>query len=427
MADFPSPRLRLFLLAYRAAWVLLLPVVLVYLRLRARKDPLYAHHLPERFGHSQGLDGAVWIHVVSVGEVRAAAPLIRALLERGERVVLTHFTPAGRREAQALFSAPIAAGTLHSVWVPFELSGAFRRFFRLYRPAYGLVIEVEIWPVMIMEARRAGVPLFMANAIFPARSFARDRDGLRGEIMRGFAGAMVKSEVQRDRFAAVGLSNIAVTGELRFDLPPPVGQVQAGLRARAALAPAHGVLAFASIVEGEDALMIDTIKALPPDRRPLIVYVPRAPERFDAVAGLLAGAGLRVAWRSLAFDTALAPRDLPDCDVLLGDSLGEMFFYLAMADRVVVGGGFVRGSHNIIEPLSLGKPVIVGPDITTIEYPAAEAIEAGVCRQVQTGAELISALSEPVSSADTTAFLAAHAGAVARTLDALPRLLATSR
>lgn len=427
MADFPSPRLRCFLLAYRMAWRLLLPAALAYLWWRARKDPLYAAHMAERFGRSRGLQGAVWIHAVSVGEVRAAAPLIRALLAQGERIVVTHFTPAGRRETEAQFAPEIAAGQLRAIWVPFELARAFRRFFRLYRPAYGLVIEVEIWPVMIMEARRAGVPLFMTNAIFPARSFARDRHGLRGEVMRGFAGAMVKSEDQRDRFAAVGLTNIAVTGELRFDQPPPEAQVQAGLGARAALAQNRNVLAFVSIVEGEDALMIEAILALPVATRPLIVYVPRAPERFGAAADMLARAGLRVARRSVAFDTAFAPRDLSACDVLLGDSLGEMFFYLSMADRVVVGGGFVRGSHNIIEPLSLGKPIIVGPDISTIEYPATEAIAAGVCRQVQTTQELILALSEPVSAVDTTAFLAAHSGAVARTLEALPRLLATSR
>jgi 3-deoxy-D-manno-octulosonic-acid transferase len=149
-------RLWLFLRLWSALWHLGLPIVLIYLWKRGRKDPLYRQHLAERFGrYGRGLPGSVWIHAVSLGELRSAVPLIRALLDRGETVVTTHFTPAGRREAERVFAFEIAAGRLVSVWVPLETSWAYAGFFRTFRPKLGLVMEIEIWPRMIFASRRA--------------------------------------------------------------------------------------------------------------------------------------------------------------------------------------------------------------------------------------------------------------------------------
>ncbi|RYH98048.1 MAG: 3-deoxy-D-manno-octulosonic acid transferase, partial [Acetobacteraceae bacterium] len=143
-------RLWFFLRLWSLLWHLGLPVVLVYLWRRGRKDPLYARHLGERSGrYRQRLPGAVWVHAVSLGELRSAVPLIRALLDRGDRVVTTHFTPAGRRESERVFAADIAAGRMAAVWVPFETSWAYAGFFRAFRPRAGLVMEIEIWPRMI--------------------------------------------------------------------------------------------------------------------------------------------------------------------------------------------------------------------------------------------------------------------------------------
>ncbi len=105
----------------------------------------------------------------------------------------THFTPAGRREAETVFAEEIAAGRLDSVWIPFEFAWAYRGFFKSFQPRYGLVMEIEIWPRMIAASRQAGVPLLMCNAQYPEASYARDRArlGLRSEVMTGFAGALV--------------------------------------------------------------------------------------------------------------------------------------------------------------------------------------------------------------------------------------------
>lgn len=424
-APFPSLKLRLGLLAYGLLWWAMMPVILIYLWHRGRRDPDYARHIGERFGrYGNPTKGAVWVHAVSLGEMRSATPLIRALLARGETVITTHFTPAGRREAIREFGPEIAAGQLRPLWVPFEYGFAYRRFLRAFAPKYGLVMEIEIWPRMIMACRANGTPLFMCNAQYPQKSYDKDAGGMRAELLRGFAGGFVKSEDQRARFASAGLPNIHVTGELRFDQPIPQAHLDAADALRDALTKGRPTFTLTSVVEGEDALYLDMIRRT---KGAFFVYVPRAPERFDEVAAMLDDAGLSYARRSDLLDERLRlTGPAPNIDVLLGDSMGEMYFYLGLCDRAIVGGGFVtKGAHNIIEPLALKKPVIVGPHIWTIAYPAQEAIAAGVCAHVQTAAELQQVVQHPpeVTAAQISRFYEAHAGGVARTLAAIDRVM----
>jgi len=427
--------LKIFLVVYRLAWVVFTPLVLIYLWRRGRRDPIYSQHLGERFGIYPSLpQEPVWIHAVSLGETRSAVPLARALLNAGEKVVFTHFTPAGRKEATREFGPEMAQGRVASVWVPLDMFWVLNRFFAACRPKIGLTMEIEIWPSMIFAAKRAGIPLYMCNAQYPNRSMARDSRGLRlrQRIMTGFAGAFVKSQLQADRFAAVGVPNIHVTGELRFDQPIPQTLLDAAARFQATLA-GRRVITFASAVADEDALFMDVIKDLLADEDPpLIIYVPRAPEHFDAVAQILSKAGLAFARRSEVFGNSMAglngaahwPKHV---DVLLGDSLGEMHFYLSLADRVVVGAGFVpAGAHNIIEPLALRKPVVTGPYTFTIEYPFVEAQAAGVALSVANKAALLDVLCGPAWTTPTqiATFMAAHSGASPRTLAAIQAELA---
>ncbi len=425
MADnFPPIRLRIALWLYSLLWWVLLPVILLYLWQRGRKDALYFQHLGERWGrYSRHREGSVWVHAVSLGEMRSATPLIRALLAEGETVVTTHFTPTGRREAMRGFAAEVAAGEVIPIWVPFELGFAYRRFFRAFKPKYGLVMEIEIWPRMIMASRAAAVPLFMCNAQYPQKSYEKDKGGLRATLLGGFAGGFVKSETQKKRFAASGMSNLHVTGELRFDQPIPAKQIQAAEALRRQINGGRPTYTLTSVVEGEDATYIEMIKRTPDA---CFVYVPRAPERFDEVANMLAAAGLDFVRRSEWLDDNLQPNDTRNFEVLLGDSMGEMYFYLGLCDRAIVGGGFhPKGAHNIIEPLALKKPVMVGPHIWTIEYPATEAIAAGVCIQVMTEEELHKAVAEPppITEAQIDDFYRDHAGGTQRTLAAIKRAL----
>ena len=426
MSGFPTPRLRRFFRRYRLAWYLGLPFALIYLHYRARRDSDYRAHLAERFGRYRApLPGAVWVHAVSLGELRSAVPVIQRLLADGEKVVTTHFTPAGRRESETVFAADIAADRLRAVWIPFEFPWAFRRFFRAFRPRFGLVMEIEIWPEMIRAAHAADIPLIACNAQYPQKSFDRDRTSSvwRHDLYRGLAGACVKSDLQAERFRAAGCPDIHVTGELRFDQPVPAAQVKTGTALRDRLA--RRTLTVTSVVKGEDDVYIPLIKATRGPDAPMFVYVPRAPERFDETCDRLQAAGLRVARRSAVLAGDLSGDLPPETDVLLGDSMGEMYFYLALCDAAIIGGGFVeKGAHNISEPLALAKPVIVGPHTWTIEFPIVEALAAGAATQVQTPQALTDLIaSGNWGSGDAArAFFATQQGSVDRTMAAIRQM-----
>lgn len=443
-------RQRLALWLYRMLWYPALPLVLLYFRLRGRKDPAYLDHMDERFGRGAPFAATVWVHAVSLGEFRSAMPLITALLDRGETVLVTHLTPAGRRASEATLAAEIAAGRVAIRYLPLELGFAWRRFFRSCRPKFGLSMEIEIWPVMIDEARKAGIPLWLANSQVPEKSFRRACRWLPviGHPVRGVAGVLAKSEIMAERFRALGAPNVHVTGELRFDQPIPPRLLDAALALKAtpagAALRARHVVALASVVEGEDDQYLAAYRTIQQHFRaegrpaPLFIHIPRAPERFARVGDMLESQGQKVVRRSGVLDAGLTLTDpaLAEVDILLGDSLGEMYFYLALADLVVVGGGFVeKGAHNVIEPLALRRPVLVGPYVWTIEYPGREAEAAGVMRICPTipdlSREIGDLLADPIAleaiSARTEAFFAAHSGATRRSMAILAPLLETDR
>lgn len=432
-------RLRIVLILYRALWLAGLPLVLFYFKRRARRDPAYGQNMRERWGHGPVLEGAVWVHAVSLGEMRSATPLVRALLDQGEKVVTTHLTPAGRKAAEDAFADEITQGRLVARYLPFELGMAYRRFLSAMRPKLALSLEVEIWPVMIAETARAGVPLFLANSQIPSRSYPRAKRLARllGHPVSGLAGVFAKSKRHAERFRTLGAPNVQATGELRFDQPIPERLIQAA----AALKPQlkRPVVAVASVVEGEDALYLEAYKRLKESFRtqgkmaPLFIHIPRAPERFSLVGDMLKQEDQTILKRSNGLDKNFSISDpdiLNSIDILLGDSMGEMYFYLALSNIAVVGGGFLpSGAHNVIEPLALKKPVLTGPNIWTIEYPAQEAIEASVLQLCKDPAELAAAIEEVLSMSENNAekaegFFANHAGATARTMEHLIPLLA---
>ena len=234
-----------------------------------------------------------------------------------------------------------------------------------------------------------------------------------------------------DRFRSLGAQRVEVIGETRFDIAPPQHHLVAGENLKSALGE-RSIFTFASVVAGEEEVYLkasQTLKAT--GRSPFIIWVPRAPELFDATFDLLRASGFSVARRSvgLAADLSLVG-DLTETDILLGDSFGEMFFYLSAADAVSVGGGFTeKGAHNVIEPLAVGRPVATGPEIWPIEYPGVEAEEAGLLSTVADGDELAEAL---LGLAEATmpgaeAFHAANSGASGRIFDTITRYLDEAR
>ncbi len=431
---FPSLGLGAVIRAYELLWHLMLPLVLLMFWRRGAKEPLYRRFWSERFGAVRcTLQRPVWVHSASMGEMRGAAPWVQGLLAQGVPVFLTTLTPAGRQTADKLFADAMRAGQLQLAYAPLELSWAVRRLLRRVRPRCAVMTEIDTWPVLLATVRRAGVPLAMANAQYPAASFERDQrwGGFRARLFKAYELVMCKSELQAERFRHVGCPRVAVVGETRFDLP--VSQPQLAAAEATVLAGRlreRPVVCVASAIEGEDELLIAALLRM---RRslaaaghpaPLWVYVPRSPQRFDAVAQMLQTAGLRTLRRSQALNAELQWTSSPDwaqTDVLLGDSIGEMYFYLGLAQVVVVGSSFgERAVHNIIEPLAIHKPVWTGPSVRGIEYPAMEALQAGVLHHAQNGDDLAdqlgAVLTDPAAYAalvdKTSHFNAAHAGSV---------------
>ena len=433
----------LFLWGYHALWHLLLPLVLWLLWRKGKREPLYRAHWSERMGHVEThAQRPVWVHSSSMGELRGAAPLVQALLARGFPVLVTTFTPAGRNTAHRLFAEAMAQGQLQVAYQPLELGWAIDRFIRQVQPRCAIMTEIDTWPVLLHRLHRKGIRLVMANAQYPRKSLKRDLRwwGLRSAVFRCYDLVLCKSTTHAERFERVGCPQVVVAGETRFDLPVPTAQLAAAAECVASQGLHPGqrpVLCVASSVAGEDeqfmrafALVRDGLKAagLP---APLLVHVPRSPQRFDAVASMFQDAGWRLARRSLCMDANLRLNpgaSLAEVDVLLGDSLGEMYFYLALSQAVVVGASFVPlGAHNVIEPLALKKPVMVGPSVWGIEYPGVEAMAAGVLQQLPDMNALadcwLRLMTDPQAYAAAIAgverFYAEHAGATQRHLDVL--------
>ena len=383
------------------------------------------------------------MHAVSLGETRAAQPLLQALLDRGLPVLLTHMTATGRAEGQRLFADAISRGQLRQAWLPYDFPSATRRFMRGYRPRCGLLIEREIWPNLLAAARQAGVPMALVSARYSASSL---RQATRmGSVMREALGSLdlVLAQTAEDagRLAQAGAPTPVVTGNLKFDLVLPAAQVQAGREWRASIG--RQVIAIASTREGEDAPFIDAIKragklagnpasdpannsvnnaAANPADAPLFLLIPRHPQRFDDAARLLSEAGLPYVRRSAGGDPAAETR------VLLGDSLGEMAFYYAASDVAVVAGSFAPlGGQNLIEACAAGVPVIVGPHTFNFQQAAEDAIAAGAVMRKADPAQAVDAalamLKDDAQRQDAShaarAWFELHAGATRRTMDAL--------
>ena len=416
--------------AYALAWAIAAPLAVLRLAWRARRQPGYGERIGERFGFYAPVPAAprIWIHAVSVGETRAAAPIVAALAARhpGHRILLTHMTPTGYATGIELFGDRV-----ERAWLPYDLRFAARRFVSHYRPEMGLVMETEVWPRLFEECARAGVPVALVNGRLSERSARRyaRAPGFARWAFGALAGVAAQGEGDAQRFRALGARHVAATGNVKFDLDVPQAQLELGRELRRRFGAARSVWVAGSTREGEEALLLDAFALLPPATAPLLVIVPRHPQRFDEVAALARDKGFEVARRSDAAGVPAATR------VVVGDSMGEMLAYYEAADVVLVGGSFLAyGSQNLIEPCALGKPVIVGPSTYNFQEAAEGAIAAGAARAVSDAAAGIAAAHALAQDAAERIrmgekgreFVAAHRGAVRRLLDWLEATLRPS-
>ena len=413
-------------LPYTLLWILALPLVLLRLLWRARRQPAYLRHVGERFGRYRirAPLAVIWVHAVSVGETRAAEPLVRALLERWPEhsVLLTHMTPTGRETARALFKDE--ARVLRA-YLPYDVGCFVHAFLRHFRPMFGVVMETELWPNLLAACRRRRIPVMLANARLSERSARRYArlPALTALTMKALAAIGAQTAADAARLAQLGARRVTVTGNIKFDITPPAEMLALGQTLRARIGERPVVLA-ASTREGEEALLVDAfMRHAPADA--LLLLVPRHPQRFDTVAAELAARRLVTQRRSA--DETIAPRTR----VLLGDSMGEMFAYYAAADVALIGGSWLPfGGQNLIEACAVGTPVVVGPHTFNFQAVAEDAVRAGAALRTEgADAGMRAALAlladddaRTRASAAGRAFATTHQGATARSITILENL-----
>jgi 3-deoxy-D-manno-octulosonic-acid transferase len=355
------------------------------------------------------------VHAVSVGEARAAAPLVEALRAGfpDHAVLLTCTTAAGRDTLRQIHGA----GALVT-YLPYDLPGAVRGFLGHWRPRLGVLMETEVWPNLLAACAEAGVPVVLANARMSeksARGYAR-WPALGRAMFASLAEVCAQSAADAERLRALGARNVAVTGNLKFDVEPDAAQLAAGRAWRARLG--RPVLLLASTREGEEQLLLKEASQM--KDLPLIVIVPRHPQRFDEVAQ----------WA----DARRSRQDVPDgkTKVYLGDTMGEMAFYFAACDVAVIGGSFLPlGGQNLIEALAAGAPVLTGPSMFNFAEATRLALEARAAIQAADAPsalrEAVRLLGDPARRAQMAAagkrLCEAHRGATARHLAVCLRLL----
>jgi 3-deoxy-D-manno-octulosonic-acid transferase len=422
---FAFPR-RLYTLAFRLA----LPLILLRLLWRGRRQPGYREGVGERFGSygrrpPRGDVAPLWLHAVSVGEMRAAEPLLRALRAAHPELplLLTCMTPTGRETARSLY------GDLATiVWLPYDLPGACERFLHHFAPRAGVLMETEIWPNLIAACARRRVPLLLVNARLSERSAAAYRRvaALVRPALAALTAVGAQSAADADRLASLGAPAPAVCGNLKFDVTPRPELLALGEAWRQRIG-ARPVWLAASTREGEEATVLAAFGILR-RRLPgaLLILVPRHPQRFDEAAALASAAGFSLARRSLALPSA-------DVAVWLGDSMGEMAAYYAAAELALIGGSLKPfGAQNLIEACACGCPVLIGPSDFNFRQATADALAAGAARRVDADPQEIATaaaalLADRPSLAAMRAaagrFAGAHRGATARTLALIEPLL----
>ena len=372
----------------------MLPFTLLKLLWRPRNQPEYLQHWGERYGfyRIKNQRPVIWLHCVSVGETRAASPLVQALCHHypKHQILLTHTTPTGRATSEQLFGNSIIR-----VYLPYDVPFAVNRFLKHFKPTIGVLVETELWFNLIACCKQQKIPLLLVNGRLSQQSAIGYRKlGSVAKIgLQSLNAIAAQTESDAARFANLGAGNIiSVIGNLKFDVMPPDNAINLGQQLRNTIGAHRPIFLAASTRDGEDELILEAVaQAKVPNL--LTVIVPRHPQRFDEVATLLKNKQLKFIRRS-----DLTAKDL-DCvsdkiSYILGDSMGEMFNYYAACDVAFIGGSLLPlGGQNLIEASAMGKPVLVGPYTFNFEQATELAISAGAAIRVQDSRDLARALN----------------------------------
>ncbi len=418
---------------YSLAWWLALPLVMMRLWWRGRREPGYRQHVLERLGSYAGIGidrarALLWVHAVSVGETRAAEPMIDSLLATypDAVILLTHMTPTGRTTGASLFGKH--APRLVQCYLPYDTVWMVRRFLHYFRPRVCVLMETEVWPNLVAECVRQQIPVALANARLSERSLAKAQrfSTLMTEAARGFACVAAQTEADAARLRQLGAANVHVTGNIKFDVAPPQEILIKGAALRGQIGE-RAVLLCASTRDGEEVLILDALEKTDLQGA-LVIIVPRHPQRFDEVARMISLRNIMLCRRSELGTGWVGP----EVRILLGDSMGEMFAYYAACDVAFIGGSLLPlGGQNLIEACALGKPVLIGPHTHNFQAISADAVMAGAAIRVADAASMLdearrllqSDVERIVMGAKAKAFAQQHRGATGRTMALLGTLI----
>jgi 3-deoxy-D-manno-octulosonic-acid transferase len=384
---------------------LLLPYIFIRLGWRGRKQPDYLRHWGERFGfYPNRINNKpiIWLHAVSVGETRATVSLVAQLRAAypQHQILFTHTTPTGRDTSVQLYGDAV-----QRVYLPYDYPSAVRRFLRHFRPQLGILMETEVWVNLIHAAQREGVPLLLLNARMSAKSargYARFA-ALTRPALQGFTDIAAQTADDAERLQQLGATQLSIMGNLKFDIQPPPAMLDLGKALRQQFGTHRRVFLAASTREGEEILLLAAFAALP-EPRPLLLLVPRHPQRFAEVETLIQQHGLRCQRRSL---NQPVPAEV---QVVLGDSMGELFAYYAAADVAFIGGSLLPfGGQNLIEACAVGTPVLIGQHTFNFADATRLAVEAGAAIRIQDAADLCRMATALLNDPPTRQKMAQHA------------------
>jgi len=420
---------------YTLALWLLLPYIFLRLLWRAREQPEYLRHIAERFGFFsiRSDKPVIWLHAVSVGETRATQSLVTRLRASypDHQILLTHTTPTGRAASEQLYGDSVLR-----VYLPYDYPFAVNRFLRRFRPKLGILMETEIWFNLIRSCQMAGTPLLLLNARMSensARGYARFARLTRNALVN-LAAVAAQTADDAARLASLGAKNVSVMGNLKFDIEPPPAMLELGKQLREQFGATRKIFLAASTRDGEEVLLLDALQNLHTPGL-LLVIVPRHPQRFAAVANLLDQRGITFQRRSEVGQTGKPTQERTvrsDVQVVLGDSMGEMFAYYTAADLAFIGGSLLPyGGQNLIEACAVGTPVLVGPHMYNFAEATRLAISAGAAITVPNAEGVVSEAHRLLQDASKllamrqqcAGFVGANRGATEKSLQLVKRHL----
>ncbi|RUM78582.1 MAG: 3-deoxy-D-manno-octulosonic acid transferase [Candidatus Thioglobus sp.] len=389
---------------YSLAGYLLLPIMVIRLLIKGLKTPSYRHRIFERLGFINKIPvPIIWVHCVSVGEFRAATILIDQLILNysDHRILVTTTTPTGSQAVLEHYQSKV----LH-FYFPFDLPLVVNHYIKQINPDICILLETEIWPNLIHALNKNNIPCLLVNARLSQRSlekYQKFAQNLAQQTLNKLSVIATQNQNSANRFIELGANTgkVVSTGNIKFDQNPSADKTIS--KKIKTITGKRKVVVFASTHKGEEAQIIDAYLNHKDNINALLVIIPRHPERFNEVYKLVQKHHLNIVKRSIS-------KSCKDCDILLGDSMGEMMSYFEVADIVFMGGSLnSTGGHNMLEPAALSKPILFGPNVFNFAEISTDLLEQNGAIQVSNADDLFKSITVLLTDTKTAKTLGNNA------------------